>query len=607
MDEVVNLFSVIIPTYNRRDVLLESLEALASARRPWPCELVVVVDGSADGTREALTSLRFPFPLRLVYQENGGAAAARNRGAADSRGKYLLFLDDDMSVDKEILVEHEKLLSIGADAVVGQIPLHPDSPKTILARGVDRWAEQRNRRLCRSGGRLGLADLLTGQLSVRSNRFTQIGGFDSSLTANGGFGGEDTDFLYRLLQSGAAVRFCPTAISHQRYIVTAGDNLRQWRAAGRADALLSRKHPGIGAELYRQHDGGSIGVRAAGAAARLAPGVSRAVSLAIQHRVERGRTDLATEWAFAVVREQWYWAGVRSNGGISRSPDSGLRILAYHAVEDSPMSQALTPYCVSPPNFERQLEALLGAGFTFVTADEVIAHLDGRPLPPHSVLLTFDDAYQSVADQAAPITARLGIPAVVCVVTSQLGGANVWDSGFPGARPRLLGADRLHELTRLGWEVASHTRTHAHLTTLRPAALADELVRSRYELEDAGLPSPRLLAYPYGEHDWRVRTLARRAGYDAALAIGGPQPFPTASARFALPRIEVDRDTPAARLPELVRHPAPVRERRAWLTRGLGTLAREAGLGQRWHGDHRGARGPLARKGARGTEKEIAR
>ena len=80
-------FSVIIPTYQRRDVLVETLQAIAELETPWPCELVVVVDGSTDGSAEAARAVPVPFPVRVVVQDNRGSAAARNHGLRHARGR----------------------------------------------------------------------------------------------------------------------------------------------------------------------------------------------------------------------------------------------------------------------------------------------------------------------------------------------------------------------------------------------------------------------------------------------------------------------------------------------------------------------------------------
>lgn len=85
--------SVIVPTYNRRDLVTETVEsALDQTMRDF--EVIIVDDGSVDDTQEVLTS-RFGGRIKYTYQVNRGRSAARNRGIMESTGKYVLFLDSD--------------------------------------------------------------------------------------------------------------------------------------------------------------------------------------------------------------------------------------------------------------------------------------------------------------------------------------------------------------------------------------------------------------------------------------------------------------------------------------------------------------------------------
>jgi glycosyltransferase involved in cell wall biosynthesis len=220
-------FSVVIPTYNRVATLARSLEALRHARASWRWEVIVVIDGSTDETESYLQQLNFPCPLTAVLQPNSGAGAARNHGASRARGLFILFLDDDMTVDDNLLVEHHKVLTQGADAVVGDMPVHPDTPPSLLRAGVERWARKRRVRLERTKGRVTPDDFLTGQLSVRRDAFFAVGGFDVDFNANGTFGGEDVDFLHRFQEAGYKLQYSAAAKSYQRYVVTPEQYLRQ--------------------------------------------------------------------------------------------------------------------------------------------------------------------------------------------------------------------------------------------------------------------------------------------------------------------------------------------------------------------------------------------
>ncbi|MEU4239613.1 glycosyltransferase [Actinoplanes sp. NPDC026619] len=592
MDATPFRFSIIIPTYNRREILLDTVNSIAGTQRPWPCELIVVIDGSQDGSAEALRELDLPLPLTVVEQTNQGAAAARNTGAAAARGELLLFLDDDMAVEKDLIIEHEKTLMAGADASVGHMHVDQRSPHNLMTRGVERWAAQRHDRLEKSGGKLGMTDFLTGQLSVRADYFRKVAGFDGGITADGAFGGEDTDLVYRLLQNGAQLRFSAKAISHQRYVVSAGKSIRQWEQAAHADVALSRKHPGMGAMLNAGYGGDSIVGRLTRAVAALPAAVLRPFEQQVSRRVDNGRMDTATDGMFTMLRRIAYWRGVRSRGGYDLSTDPGVRILAYHQIEDVD-DPNLAAYSVRPELFEQQLEALIAAGWSFITGDDLLEHLAGRPLKPRSVLLTFDDAYESLLINATPIMTRLGVRGMTLVVSDELGGYNSWDAAEGHTKLPLLDADQLDHMRPSGWEIDSHTRRHAHLTQLRSTELAADLAGSREAIARAGLGTPRFLAYPFGEHDRRVRAHARKAGYSAAFALRTENTHPGNGNRYALPRIEVGNQSTPDKLLRQLANPAVIARgdvlRRELRGLASGVLSRVRHTSEQHNWNHDGA------------------
>ena len=134
--------SVVVPTHNRKEKLLACLDALArQSVLPQEFEVVVVDDGSTDGTREALEVRRCPFALRYFSQEAAGPGAARNLGIERAAGELVLFIGDDILADERLIEEH--LLAHAANPDPGAAVLgHIDWPRTHDAKrghGVRLW------------------------------------------------------------------------------------------------------------------------------------------------------------------------------------------------------------------------------------------------------------------------------------------------------------------------------------------------------------------------------------------------------------------------------------------------------------------------------------
>jgi peptidoglycan/xylan/chitin deacetylase (PgdA/CDA1 family) len=199
-----------------------------------------------------------------------------------------------------------------------------------------------------------------------------------------------------------------------------------------------------------------------------------------------------------------------------------LIVLCYHAVSERwPASLAVTP-----EHLESQLQLLVARGYRGSTFTEAVTR---RP-KGKVVAVTFDDAFRSVHQWAVPILTRLGLPGTVFVPTGfigELGGKLSWPGienwvGGPCER-ELLGMSwsELRQLAELGWEIGSHSHSHARLTALDDRRLRGELLESRATLEgQLGRPC-RSLAYPYGDHDARVVEAARVAGYRAGGTLPG--------------------------------------------------------------------------------------
>jgi peptidoglycan/xylan/chitin deacetylase (PgdA/CDA1 family)/GT2 family glycosyltransferase len=515
-------FTVVIPTYQRRASVVSAVQALARQQAAPPFEIVVVVDGSSDGTAEALRALGAPVTMRVLEQANAGASAARNAGARAARGELLLFLDDDMQADPGLLAAHDRSHSSGADVVVGHLPLDPRSRRNVVSEAVGTWAEQRAVRLSEPGAELTVHDLLTGQISVSAATFAEVGGFDTDFTRDGSFGGEDLDFGLRLLSAGKRVVFDPAAVTHQLYTVDPAHYLRQWEQAGHSDVVLLGKHPRQAAELLALTGAERLLTRrlwrplvALPLIGALAPRVPGALATPL---VRRGVRHAVVRRMFFTARHLAYLRGAHKAGGL---PGSGhIVVLAYHEIAQGPVDPVMADYAVPPAELARQLSELRRMGYRFIDLDELIAAVSGeRLMPDRGALVTFDDCYESLLTLALPLLEEHAAPAVAFAVSGRLGGTNTWDAHLGAAPLRLLDAGELRELVRRGVEVGAHTQTHPDLGRVAPAEAAAEIAGSLADLEAVGLPRPRSFAYPYGEHSDGVVAATRAAGARVAFTI----------------------------------------------------------------------------------------
>ena len=135
--------SVIIPTYNHKDSLRETLASLAQQTYPSDrFEVIVVDDGSTDET-EAIAAETFPFTLRLVRQSNQGDAAARNFGSQQSQADFLVFLDDDILVEPGYLtylihahdMRQNRIVAGAWDLWPAETTVLSQTSRTLLASG----------------------------------------------------------------------------------------------------------------------------------------------------------------------------------------------------------------------------------------------------------------------------------------------------------------------------------------------------------------------------------------------------------------------------------------------------------------------------------------
>lgn len=233
--------SVVVPTYNRKKLVARTLQTLFAQVCPASdYEIIVVVDGSTDGTAEALRRLSSPCTFRVVEQANRGLAGARNTGAREAQFEHVLFLDDDMQCPPDLVAAHLAAHRSGPPTVVfGALRPSPDSPRTLAAACFEREFAPRALEWKLETGP-GWQDLfcIFSNTSLPRELLLEHGGFDESFRMR-----EDLELSYRLLRAGVRAVSLPNAVAFHYYDKSTGELLRDARAFADADVRFARKHP----------------------------------------------------------------------------------------------------------------------------------------------------------------------------------------------------------------------------------------------------------------------------------------------------------------------------------------------------------------------------
>jgi glycosyltransferase involved in cell wall biosynthesis len=243
------LFSVVMPTCNRREALARALEAWERQRpTELPFELVVVDDGSTDGTAALLEGHRCErFRLRAVCQDAAGPAAARNRALAMVEGELVLFTGDDIEPDPRLLAEHRAGHDEHGDprvAIVGLIRWPDGADLTATMRHVDGvGAQQFTYHYFRDGAEYDFRHFYTSNVSLRRSLLEfEPTGFCTDFRA-AAF--EDAELAYRLSMHGLRIHYREAALAFHHHHYDAVSFFARQRRCGEMAAVLHRVHPAL--------------------------------------------------------------------------------------------------------------------------------------------------------------------------------------------------------------------------------------------------------------------------------------------------------------------------------------------------------------------------
>ncbi len=310
--------SVIIPTHNRRDLVVEAVARLDEQEYPRSLlQVVVATDRCTDGTAAALRS-RFGDRITLIDSSRPGSSAALNAGTSAATGELAIFLDDEMLPVPAFVAMHAKAhaAAVTPIAVTGYSPV-AEGQQTPLASYVARNYRAFFQRLESRPESRDPRYLMAGNMSIRVDALRAAGGFNESYF----FQRNDFELAARLIERGYELRYCPSARADQQIAVDADSMVARAEPRAETDVRLVKEFPWCREFLpfSRQLSTGPAQARwkAAWAARGILPGILRSLRLVSQRSLFLVRYEYAVRYAIHSVRSAGGWDEWRRLGATA--------------------------------------------------------------------------------------------------------------------------------------------------------------------------------------------------------------------------------------------------------------------------------------------------
>ncbi len=236
--------SIIIPTSNRKESLLITLESLKYLNYPLDkFEVIIVDDGSTDGTREILKEIKnkVNYPLNILFQEKKYISAAKNLGLSVAKGEIIVTTDDDCTFEKDWLnklIEPFKDIKVGASGGPDRAPVDD----TLFAKCVDyastSFLGTGGVRGHKKGKSLGKFYPMGCNMAMRRKALDEAGWFEVGLAP-----GEDTDAALKMERKGYQIIYVPDAFVWHRRRNSIGKVFKHNFLRGQARVEMNNKFP----------------------------------------------------------------------------------------------------------------------------------------------------------------------------------------------------------------------------------------------------------------------------------------------------------------------------------------------------------------------------
>lgn len=242
-------FSVIVSTRNRKERLRQCLASLAGQNYPRDHWELIVVD---DGGQEPLDELMFLFhdrlPLRGFRVTHAGCGGAKNAGAGQARGRYLIFTDDDCLYPPDWLSRYQVRFESARECLVAGCAVNPSkrNPYSDASQELVNYLLEKSNASPREP-KIGIGN----NFGVPAQEFLRLGGFNPNYFP---MGGEDRDFAARWVAAGRRITYAPDIVVEHAQVLTFRTLLRQQfyygRGAHRFYRLVAQRGRAMSARFY---------------------------------------------------------------------------------------------------------------------------------------------------------------------------------------------------------------------------------------------------------------------------------------------------------------------------------------------------------------------
>lgn len=235
------VFSIIIPTKNRLEILKEVLSSIDNQKEAPPFEIIIIDDGSEDETSNYLNKTNFKFPFHFEKIKASGPAKARNVGISKAKGKVVLFFGDDTILNERCLFYHyirQKENNFSC-AFIGRTFWHKSLKVTRFMEYINEFGLQFGFSLIEDPENVDFNFFYTSNLSV-PKKFLEEEKFDETFPFAAW---EDIELSLRLHKKGLKIKYARDAVVYHKHPTSIKKFMERQYKSGLSAKIFYEKHP----------------------------------------------------------------------------------------------------------------------------------------------------------------------------------------------------------------------------------------------------------------------------------------------------------------------------------------------------------------------------